>query len=153
MLSSSELIHQIMLVIDVCLWFLHSRQSPVCSGRSYRSTSRWMARRHNRLVSSSIPILPHLCLTDHILSVLRRAAFLIQSPLLLAGLIIVYIYVREPASFLSSSSSSTFSKLKRIDYLGSLTLVLTLGSLLVGMTVKESEGGSTKMMVGFLIAR
>ncbi|EIM89147.1 MFS general substrate transporter [Stereum hirsutum FP-91666 SS1] len=81
-----------------------------------------------------------------------RAAFLIQSPLLLAGLIIVYIYVREPASFLSSSSSSTFSKLKRIDYLGSLTLVLTLGSLLVGMTVKESEGGSTKMMVGFLVA-
>lgn len=114
-----------------------------------------MARRHNRLVSPPLSIIPYHRPTNLVYSATsydRRAAFLIQSPLVLTGLIIIFIYVREPASFLSSSSS-TLSKLKRIDYLGSLTLVMTLGSLLVGMTVKESEGGSTKMMVGLLIAR
>lgn len=47
--------------------------------------------------------------------------------------------VREPPSFLASAHSSTpiSAKLKRVDWVGSATLVLSLGSLLLGLTLGE----------------
>lgn len=73
----------------------------------------------------------------------RRVAFLVQSPFLLFALYLLHLKIREPESFLVSSKlTSTREKMRRIDYLGSLTLVLAIGSLLVGMSLKTSSGAS-----------
>ncbi|KAJ7590698.1 MFS general substrate transporter [Mycena floridula] len=71
-----------------------------------------------------------------------RAAFWIQAPLLIFGLFLLYVKVREPKSFTSSTSStmSTRDKLKRIDYAGSGTLVMSLTTLVVALTFKSTGG-------------
>ncbi|KAL7415709.1 MFS general substrate transporter [Mrakia frigida] len=70
-----------------------------------------------------------------------RVAFLMQSPLLIGSLFILWLKIREPASF----TSETFShrqKLARIDYLGSLTLVGSIGCLLLGMSLKTTQNAA-----------
>ncbi|KAF2110373.1 MFS multidrug transporter [Lophiotrema nucula] len=56
-----------------------------------------------------------------------RWAFLIQVPFLLLGTILVFFFVRTPRKH------SSVPPLRRIDWLGSITLVLSLVLLLVGL--------------------
>ena len=76
-----------------------------------------------------------------------------QSPLLIASLVIMYLKIREPASF--SSALTPRQKLARIDYLGSLTLVGSIGCLLLGMSLKTTEmaAWSEPRVWGLLVAR
>ena len=67
----------------------------------------------------------------------RRAAFLIQTPFLIIGISLLYLKVREPEDFLSSTTSMS-AKLARVDFAGSITLVATLGSFVVGMSLKSA---------------
>ncbi|KAJ6606035.1 MFS general substrate transporter [Mycena vulgaris] len=67
-----------------------------------------------------------------------RAAFLCQSPFLIFGLFLLYLKVREPALILAAASTSIFAKLKRVDYAGSVGLVLALLTFLVGMNFKTT---------------
>ncbi|KAJ6630347.1 MFS general substrate transporter [Mycena sp. CBHHK59/15] len=69
-----------------------------------------------------------------------RAAFLCQSPFLVLGLLILYAKVREPASITSAVGTSIAAKLKRIDYAGSASLLLSLGTFLIGMNLKTTSG-------------
>ncbi|KAJ6606043.1 MFS general substrate transporter [Mycena vulgaris] len=68
-----------------------------------------------------------------------RAAFLCQSPFLLFGLVLLYLKVREPALVLAAAGNSMSSKLKRIDYGGSISLLLALLTFLVGMNFKTTS--------------
>jgi hypothetical protein len=65
----------------------------------------------------------------------RRAAFLIQIPILLISTSLVWFKVHIP---LKDSQQSIRQKLARIDFLGSFTLVITVSSLLLAMTLKTS---------------
>ncbi|KAJ6567073.1 MFS general substrate transporter [Mycena capillaripes] len=69
-----------------------------------------------------------------------RAAFLCQSPFLVFGLLMLYLKVREPELVLAAAGTSIFAKLKRIDYAGSASLVLTLLTFLLGMHFKTAAG-------------
>jgi hypothetical protein len=83
----------------------------------------------------------------------RRYAFLLQVPLLLLSLVIVSLYVNIPSSTAYSEAvptslpgtpspdppSNLRTQLLRIDYFGSLTLVLAISSLLLGVSLKTSE--------------
>jgi predicted MFS family arabinose efflux permease len=69
-----------------------------------------------------------------------RAAFLFQSPFLIFGLLLLYLKIREPESVLAAANTGIFAKLKRIDYAGSATLVLTLLTFLLGMHFKSTLG-------------
>lgn len=70
-----------------------------------------------------------------------RVAFLFQIPILAVATILVVINLptRTQSTPPSGQSQSLSQKLRRIDYLGSLTLVLFIGSLLVGVTIKTTE--------------
>lgn len=59
-----------------------------------------------------------------------KLAFLIQLPLTVASLIMIFIHVEKPAKV---SAKSDRSKLKRVDFLGSSLLVATLVLLLLGL--------------------
>lgn len=68
-----------------------------------------------------------------------RIAFLCQSPLLLFGVFIIFIKCQEPKSFLDSPTSG-WEKVKRIDYLGSITLVGGIGTLLLAsVSISDSH--------------
>ncbi|KAJ7310603.1 MFS general substrate transporter [Mycena albidolilacea] len=69
-----------------------------------------------------------------------RAAFLCQSPFLIFGLLLLYLKIREPESVLAAANTGIFAKLKRIDYAGSASLVLTLLTFLLGMHFKSTLG-------------
>lgn len=64
-----------------------------------------------------------------------RVAFLIQVPLSLVSVILVYILVAIP------SPLSDESKLSRVDFLGAFTLTATLISLLLGLNLGGSSVG------------
>lgn len=74
-----------------------------------------------------------------------RWAFIVQIPLLFIAAALVYTQVRVPAPNTPTSKAgikgeTTFrSKLARIDYLGSLTLVIAVGALLLSMSLKTSS--------------
>ncbi|KIO33965.1 hypothetical protein M407DRAFT_17228 [Tulasnella calospora MUT 4182] len=68
-----------------------------------------------------------------------RWAFLIQVPFLVASMILISIFVNV---HLPTQSQTTREKLVRIDYLGSTTLVIGVGSLLLAITLKTAEGFS-----------
>ena len=51
-----------------------------------------------------------------------RKAFLIQTPFLCFGLVLIFIAAKEPAHVLSIRQTSLAYKLKRIDYAGTITL-------------------------------
>ncbi|KAF8586896.1 vacuolar amino acid permease [Ramaria rubella] len=67
-----------------------------------------------------------------------RWAFLLQIPLLLVSIIIVAVKVniQLPSEIQALSKRDT---LRRIDWLGSLTLVSAVGSLLLGVSLKTAE--------------
>ncbi|KAG8955270.1 hypothetical protein FRC03_011230 [Tulasnella sp. 419] len=65
-----------------------------------------------------------------------RWAFLCQIPILVISFILISIKVNVQ---LPSQRQTTREKLKRIDYLGSLTLVLGVSSLLLAVTLNSSE--------------
>ena len=73
-----------------------------------------------------------------------RIAFLGQVPLLLVGMACVYnvVPVTLPLARSTSTTKESVSwraALRRIDYLGSLTLVLAVGSLILGLSLKTSS--------------
>ncbi|KAG8990252.1 hypothetical protein FRB93_003297 [Tulasnella sp. JGI-2019a] len=63
-------------------------------------------------------------------------AFFSQIPLLLMSFTLIFTFVDVK---LPQQPETTREKLSRIDYLGSLTLVLGVGSMLLGVTLKGSE--------------
>ncbi|KAJ7237742.1 MFS general substrate transporter [Mycena haematopus] len=69
-----------------------------------------------------------------------RAAFLYQSPFLAFSLLLLYLKIREPELVLASASTGILPKLKRIDYAGSASLILTLLAFLIGMHFKSTVG-------------
>ncbi|KAF8209329.1 MFS general substrate transporter [Mycena galopus ATCC 62051] len=69
-----------------------------------------------------------------------RAAFLYQSPFLAASLLLLYLKIREPELVLAAANTGVFAKLKRIDYAGSVGLVATLLTFLLGMHFKSTVG-------------
>lgn len=69
-----------------------------------------------------------------------RAAFLIQIPIIAFSCILIALKVDVKLPSHVSQSALTFrAKLVRIDWLGSLTLVLGVGSLLFSISLKTSE--------------
>lgn len=67
-----------------------------------------------------------------------RSAFLFQIPVLLVSFILIVVKVDIPLPP-AVRSLSVRTKLRRIDYLGSLTLILTIISLLLGLSLKSTE--------------
>ena len=65
-----------------------------------------------------------------------RTAFLMQIPFLVASSILVFIHVNI---VLPKAPLTIMEKLKKIDWLGSLTLVLFVSSLLAGFSLKATE--------------
>ncbi|KAG9126985.1 hypothetical protein FRC07_001149 [Ceratobasidium sp. 392] len=65
-----------------------------------------------------------------------RAAFLIQIPILVLSAIVITFKVNIK---LPDSEQTTRQKLARIDYAGSFTLVICVGCLLLGLSLKTSE--------------
>lgn len=66
-------------------------------------------------------------------------------------LVALKVNIQLPAEV---ESQSTYNRLRRIDWLGSLTLVAGVGSLLFGVTLKTAEGvpWSHPMVWGLFIA-
>ncbi|KAI0035946.1 vacuolar amino acid permease [Vararia minispora EC-137] len=67
-----------------------------------------------------------------------RAAFLFQAPILAFSVTLVSIKVNIPLSA-DLQSRSISERLRRMDFLGSATLAGTVGALLLGFSLKESE--------------
>ncbi|KAG1753863.1 vacuolar amino acid permease [Suillus paluster] len=67
-----------------------------------------------------------------------RAAFLLQAPLLLISFILVALKVNIKLSD-EIQNQSTYSKLQRIDFMGSFTLVVAVAGLLLGFSLKTTE--------------
>lgn len=65
-----------------------------------------------------------------------RMAFLIQIPLLLLSTVAIFIFVRYEVP---GQSKSKKEMLSRVDYGGSLSLLVALGSLLFGLSFKNNE--------------
>ncbi|KIM91030.1 hypothetical protein PILCRDRAFT_160549 [Piloderma croceum F 1598] len=67
-----------------------------------------------------------------------RAAFLLQTPILIFSFILVALKVNIELPF-EVQNQSLYDKLRRIDFFGSLTLVGTVGCLLLGFSLKTTE--------------
>jgi len=82
-----------------------------------------------------------------------RWAFLFQIPMLVLSMAIVALKVDIKLSE-EIQTTSTREKLRRIDWLGSFTLVLTVGSLLLSLSLKTTEDilWSHPLVWGLLIA-
>lgn len=78
---------------------------------------------------------PQIC-SFSLTTVSRRWAFLLQMPILALSIILVILKANIP---LTKKQSTFRQKLARIDWLGSATLVATIGALLVGVTLKTAE--------------
>ncbi|KAG8691018.1 hypothetical protein FRC11_007428 [Ceratobasidium sp. 423] len=78
-----------------------------------------------------------------------RAAFLIQTPILVLSAIVITLKVNIK---LPETQQTTRQKLARIDYAGSFTLVVFVGSLLLGLSLKTSEDleWSSPTVIGLL---
>ncbi|KAF9030985.1 MFS general substrate transporter [Hymenopellis radicata] len=83
-----------------------------------------------------------------------RAAFWIQIPVIVMALTFLWLHIREPESFTSAPPSSIKEKVQRVDFAGPVTLVISLGCLLVAMSYRTSSGynWSNVHVVGFLIS-
>jgi hypothetical protein len=55
---------------------------------------------------------------------------------------LLYLKIREPESVLAATSTNIFAKLKRIDYAGSVSLILALLTFLLGIHFKSTVGYS-----------
>ncbi|KAJ7925766.1 MFS general substrate transporter [Mycena leptocephala] len=69
-----------------------------------------------------------------------RAAFSCQAPILACGLLLVSLKVQEPPFILNAQRTALLSKLKRIDYAGTFSLVAALLTFVVGMNFKTILG-------------
>ncbi|KAJ7920452.1 MFS general substrate transporter [Mycena leptocephala] len=69
-----------------------------------------------------------------------RAAFSCQAPILACGLLLVSLKVQEPPFILNAQRTTLLSKLKRIDYAGTFSLVAALLTFVVGMNFKTILG-------------
>ncbi|KAJ7321565.1 MFS general substrate transporter [Mycena albidolilacea] len=69
-----------------------------------------------------------------------RAAFSCQAPILACGLLLVGLKVQEPPFILNAQRTTLLSKLKRIDYAGTFSLVAALLTFVVGMNFKTILG-------------
>ncbi|KAG9103605.1 hypothetical protein FRC06_009615 [Ceratobasidium sp. 370] len=80
-----------------------------------------------------------------------RAAFLIQIPILVLSAIVITLKVNIK---LPDSKQTTRQKLARIDYAGSFTLVICVGCLLLGLSLKTSEdlAWDSGFVIGLLCA-
>ena len=76
-----------------------------------------------------------------------------QIPFLLLSMVLVTLKVNIQLPF-NVQSQSTYDKLRRIDWLGSLTLVSGVGCLLLGVSLKTAEDipWSRPLVWGLLIA-
>lgn len=72
-------------------------------------------------------------------------------PLVVLALVLTFIFVDVK---LPEQAQTTREKLARIDYLGSLTLVMGVGSPLLAITVKASDDKSWRdpMIMGLLVS-
>ncbi|KAF8580262.1 MFS general substrate transporter [Ramaria rubella] len=82
-----------------------------------------------------------------------RWAFLFQIPFLLLSMVLVALKVNIQLPW-EVQRQSTYDKLRRVDWLGSLTLVGSVGSLLLGVSLKTSEdlAWSSPIVWGLLVA-
>jgi MFS family permease len=82
-----------------------------------------------------------------------RSAFLIQIPILFISFFLVWRYVHIP---MAKTDQSFRTKIGRIDFLGSATLVSTVSCLLVSLTLKTSGDSelawSDPIVWGLLVA-
>ncbi|KAJ7220238.1 MFS general substrate transporter [Mycena pura] len=69
-----------------------------------------------------------------------RAAFIGQGPFVFFALFLLWKEIREPEFILNADRHSFFSKLKRVDYAGSASLVIGLLCFLVGMHFQTTAG-------------
>jgi hypothetical protein len=53
---------------------------------------------------------------------------------------LLYLKIREPESVLAATGTNIFTKLKRIDYAGSVSLILALLTFLLGIHFKSTVG-------------
>lgn len=67
-----------------------------------------------------------------------RTAFLFQVPILALSMVLISVKMDIPLPE-EIRSLTLQTKVKRIDFLGSLTLVLTVGCLLLGLSLKSTE--------------
>ncbi|KAK4699166.1 hypothetical protein P7C70_g7098, partial [Phenoliferia sp. Uapishka_3] len=65
-----------------------------------------------------------------------RGAFLIQIPLLLVSIVLIFTFVRYQVP---GQGKSKREMIRRIDYGGSLSLILSLGSLLFALSYKNND--------------
>ncbi|KAG6832960.1 hypothetical protein H0H92_004844 [Tricholoma furcatifolium] len=82
-----------------------------------------------------------------------RAAFYMQAPPLVFGIIVVATKVNIPLP-LTVRQQSLSDKLRRLDVLGSATLAIAVGCLLLGLSIKSAEElpWSHPLIYGLLIA-
>ncbi|KAG4435853.1 hypothetical protein IFR05_008679 [Cadophora sp. M221] len=92
-----------------------------------------------------------------------RWAFIIQFPLtLLASLILHLVLHLPPLTSLSTTTSATtspstpstphtLSKLRQIDFLGALTLILAISSLLIGLDLGSNKSWTSPLTLTFLL--
>ncbi|KAJ7765625.1 MFS general substrate transporter [Mycena metata] len=81
-----------------------------------------------------------------------RAAFLLQTPLYLLAFLITSYSIRYVTP---GKSKSTKEVLKRIDYFGSLTLLIAVGSLLVFLSTRYNESlpwSDARVIVPFVLS-
>lgn len=78
---------------------------------------------------------------------------LLQIPFLLASMVLVTLKVNIQLPF-EVQSQSTYDKLRRIDWMGSLTLVSGVGCLLLSVSLKTAEDipWSSPLVLGLFIA-
>lgn len=83
----------------------------------------------------------------------RRAAFLFQMPILVFSFFMVSLKVKIKLPD-EIEAQSVRTKFRRIDFAGSFTLVMTVGSLLLGLSLKSTEEmpWSHPLIWGLLVA-
>ncbi|EGN95697.1 hypothetical protein SERLA73DRAFT_113391 [Serpula lacrymans var. lacrymans S7.3] len=82
-----------------------------------------------------------------------RWSFLIQVPITALAVLTVTLALRLPSQALPSSSNTFLSKLKRIDFLGAFTLIVTIFALLLALDRGSTVSWSSSVAIAcFVIA-
>ncbi|EGN97222.1 hypothetical protein SERLA73DRAFT_57316, partial [Serpula lacrymans var. lacrymans S7.3] len=82
-----------------------------------------------------------------------RWSFLIQVPITMLAVLIVSFALHLPAQTLSSTSSTFFGKLKRIDFLGASTLIVAVFALLLAFDRGSTDSWSSDVTIAsFVVA-
>ncbi|KAH6719868.1 major facilitator superfamily domain-containing protein [Leptodontidium sp. MPI-SDFR-AT-0119] len=81
-----------------------------------------------------------------------RWAFIIQFPLtFLASLIVHLVLHLPPPSTTTPTTTHTLTKLRQIDFLGALTLILAISSLLIGLDLGSNTSWTSNLTLSFLL--